>query len=152
MTLDSTMRLCLWSIKTYEMIEEWVKFMKVLDERNSLSSNIRSSLSQKSASSKKREIEWNIHDLEAFTKTIKTRAQEILQSEHKIIFMVTAIKYPPEMRKQGFYSKKRGFIIDQNDYFVQNYYEAKPGEQQWQDGERYMIEDVFEINEKFNKL
>lgn len=56
------------------------------------------------------------------------------------------------MRKQGFFSKKRGFIIDQKDYFVPNYYEAKPGEQQWQDGERYMIEDVFEINEQMNKV
>lgn len=37
--------------------------------------------------------------------------------------MVTAIKYPTEMRKQGFFSKKRGFIIDQKDYYVPNYYE-----------------------------
>jgi len=32
MTLDSTMRLCLRSIKTYEMIDEWIKFIDLIDQ------------------------------------------------------------------------------------------------------------------------
>lgn len=57
-------------------------------------------------------MEWRIHELEAYTKTIKTEIQRILQNEHKILFMVTAIKYPVEMRAKGYFSKKWGFMID----------------------------------------
>jgi len=40
MTLDSTMRLCLRSIKTYEMIDEWIKFIDLIDQWNSLSNQL----------------------------------------------------------------------------------------------------------------
>jgi len=69
MTLDSTMRLCLRAIKTYEMIDEWIKFVKILDERDALSKSIHTQLSSKGV--KKRDVERSIHDLEAWTKTIK---------------------------------------------------------------------------------
>jgi hypothetical protein len=47
----------------------------------------------------KRDLERKIHELEAFTKTIKAEIVRILQGEHKIIFMVTAIKYSKELMK-----------------------------------------------------
>jgi len=39
------------------MIDEWIKFITLLDQRNSLSSSIHSALKAKNASSKKRELE-----------------------------------------------------------------------------------------------
>lgn len=65
-----------------------------------------------------------MNELEGYIKKFKSEISRILKDEHKILFMVTTVKYPPEMKKQGYHSKKRGFIIDGKEYYVPNYYQS----------------------------
>jgi len=104
------------------MIDEWVRFIELIDERNRLSQEISRSIDtrQKSQIGNKEDVKV----LEGYIKRFKSEIARILKNEHKILFMVTTIKYPIEMRRKGFHSKKRGFIIDGNDYYVPNYYNS----------------------------
>ncbi len=114
------MKLCLRCIKTYEMIDEWKQFIELIDERNKLSERIHSDIASKAKSNAG--LKEDIRDLEKYVKKFKNEISRILKDEHKILFMVTTIKYPKEMRMKGYHSKKRGFIIDQKEYYVPNYY------------------------------
>ena len=143
-TIENSMKLCLRCVKTYEMIDEWIDFIKLVDERNALSDRIRSDIKSKAKSTAG--LKDDVKELEAWIKRFKKEISRILKDEHKILFMVTTTKYPKEMRLKGYHSKKRGFIIDQREYYVPNYY-MKDQRAEYQDGERYMIEDIFELNE-----
>ena len=39
-TVESAMKLCLRCQKTYEMIDEWMKIVDLIDQRNELSENV----------------------------------------------------------------------------------------------------------------
>ena len=103
----------------YKMIDEWVKVIELIDERNRHSDDIRYFFN---GDKSKGEMKTEAKKLEGYLKKFKSLITDILNKDYKILFMVTTVKHVPEMRKQGYQSKKRGFIIDGNDYYVPNYY------------------------------
>ena len=124
--------------------------MELVDKRNQFSEEVKEKIRKKS---NKSEILKSAKNLEQYIKKFKLLISDILKKDFKILFMVTTVKHDVDMRRKGYQSKKRGFLIDGKDYYVPNYYaNQKDKSAQYVDVERYMIEDQFEINSKISQL
>ncbi len=77
-TIETAMKLCIRCQKTYKLIDEWLKFVTLIDERNKLSESIILAMTARGYSKSKVEIQQDAKKLESFVWRFKDYIKQAL--------------------------------------------------------------------------